>query len=137
MVFCFPIPGGKVGIYVSSDYMWPKRFQKTKGPVDIFILGTMIWVGCLSWRDIKVRDVELFMLGEVQFDSLDFGFTDIDLLRNLYGGISDVFMDVDDETTPLFVLPVSSMSGVVHYFWSSMVLLLLLLLCGPGSFPVH
>ena len=63
------------------------------------------------------------MLGNVQFDSLDFGFSNIDLLRNLYRGVCDVFMDEGDETTPLFVLPVSSVGRVVCYYWCSIVLL--------------
>ena len=61
------------------------------------------------------------MPGEVQFDSLSFGFSNLDLFRNLYGGINFVFMYECDETTPLLVLPVSPMSGLVYYFWSSMV----------------
>ena len=63
------------------------------------------------------------MLGKVQFDGLDFGFSNIDLLRNFYRGIRDVFMDEGDETTPLSVHSVSSMGRVVYYFWCSMVLL--------------
>ena len=63
------------------------------------------------------------MLGKVQFDGLDFGFSNNDLLRNLYRGIRDVFMDEGDETTPLSVHSVSSMGRVVYYFWCSMFLL--------------
>ena len=53
------------------------------------------------------------MLRQMHFDGLDFSFADIDLLQDLYRGVSDVFRDKGDETSSLLVLSVVTVLGVV------------------------
>ena len=112
-IVCLPETGGRVGIGVPCDYMRTEGLQQGESSRDVLILGDVIWVGCLSWWDVEVRYIELLMLRQMHFDGLDFGFADIDLLRDLYRGVSDVFMDKGDETSSLLVLSVVTVRRVV------------------------
>ena len=113
MIVRLPEPGGGVGIDVPCDYMRTERLQPGESSRDVLIFGDVIWVGCLPWWDVEVGYIELLMLRQFHFDGLDFGFADIDLLRDLYRGVSDVFMDKGDETSFLLVISVVSVRRVV------------------------
>ena len=49
----------------------------------------------------------------MHFDGLDFGFADVDLLRDLYRGIGNVLVDEGNETSSLLVLSIVTVRRVV------------------------
>ena len=63
------------------------------------------------------------MLGKVDFDSLNFSFANIELLRCLNWCIGDAFVDEGYKASSLLMLAVGTMSGVVWQGWSLVLLL--------------
>ena len=98
-----------MGIYVSGNNVRPERLKEAECSVYIFVLGTVVWICCLSWWDIHIRYVKLLFLREVYPDGLDFRFSDVYLLRYLNGGVGYVLVDEGNKASTLLVLSIRAM----------------------------